>query len=215
MNETFRAEENQRYQETYRSKEYNRSEETFGSSELFRSAEYRGKDAGSGEPSAKRSSEKSSAKALRRRRGVMTGGILSATGAVAGAAVIAVAITVMAALNVTAVFSDVTSHSVLVNFLIENTAEVPLTACLQNEGKQYQLELDSNETVCQAYFDFLVPDTEYLLTVKDGKAAKSQIVTGGFAGNGVVVTSGLEPGDVVIVEGAHKVSTGMPVKILE
>ena len=169
MNETFRAEENQRYQETYRSKEYNRSEETFGSSELFRSAEYRGKDAGSGEPSAKRSSEKSAAKALRRRRGVMTGGILSATGAVAGAAVIAVAITVMAALNVTAVFSDVTSHSVLVNFLIENTAEVPLTACLQNEGKQYQLELDSNETVCQAYFDFLVPDTEYLLTVKDGK----------------------------------------------
>ena len=58
-------------------------------------------------------------------------------------------------------------------------------------------------------------DGKYVWTVKDGKAAKSQIVTGGFAGNGVVVTSGLEPGDVVIVEGAHKVSTGMPVKILE
>lgn len=58
-------------------------------------------------------------------------------------------------------------------------------------------------------------DGKYVWTVKDGKATKSQIVTGGFAGNGVVVTSGLEPGDVVIVEGAHKVSTGMPVKILE
>ena len=58
-------------------------------------------------------------------------------------------------------------------------------------------------------------DGKYVWTVKDGKAAKSPIVTGGFAGNGVVVTSGLEPGDVVIVEGAHKVSTGMPVKILE
>ena len=169
MQETFRAEENQRYDETYHSREYNRSEETFGSSEIFRSAEYREKDAGGEEPSAKRSAAKSAAKVARRRREIMTGGILSATGAVAGAAVIAVAITVMAALNVTAVFSDVTSYSVCVNFLIENTARVPLTACLQNEGKQYLLELDSDETVCRAYFDFLVPDTEYLLTVKDGE----------------------------------------------
>ena len=79
MQETFRAEENQRYDETYRSREYNRSEETFGSSEIFRSAEYRENDAGGEEPSAKRSAAKSAAKVARRRREIMTGGILSAT----------------------------------------------------------------------------------------------------------------------------------------
>ena len=57
-------------------------------------------------------------------------------------------------------------------------------------------------------------DGKYVWTVRDGKVEKTSIVTGGFAGNGVEVVSGLEPGDILIVEGVQKVSTGMSVKII-
>lgn len=52
----------------------------------------------------------------------------------------------------------------------------------------------------------------YLWLVKDGKAVRQTVKTGGFAGKGVVITEGLEEGDLVIVEGYQKVSTGMEVK---
>lgn len=52
----------------------------------------------------------------------------------------------------------------------------------------------------------------YIWVIEDGKAAKRNIVTGGYTGSGVIVTEGLEPGDQVIIEGFQKVSTGMAVK---
>ena len=52
----------------------------------------------------------------------------------------------------------------------------------------------------------------YLWLAKDGKAIRQEVKTGGFAGKGVVITEGLKEGDLVIVEGYQKVSTGMEVK---
>ena len=60
------------------------------------------------------------------------------------------------------------------------------------------------------------PDTEghYVWIVRDGKAEKAGIRTGDFSGQGVTVLSGLGQGDLLIVEGAQKVSSGMEVKIV-
>lgn len=55
----------------------------------------------------------------------------------------------------------------------------------------------------------------YVWAVRDGRAVKVPVVTGGFSGKGVIVSEGLEDGDYVIVDGAGKVSSGMKVKIVE
>lgn len=54
-------------------------------------------------------------------------------------------------------------------------------------------------------------DGRYLWTVRDGKAHKTAVKVGGYSGNGVIITEGLEEGDLVIVEGYQKVSSGMKV----
>ena len=58
-------------------------------------------------------------------------------------------------------------------------------------------------------------DGRYVWIVRDGKAARRSIETGGFSGDGVIVESGLASGDLLIVEGAKKVSSGMTVKVVE
>ena len=58
-------------------------------------------------------------------------------------------------------------------------------------------------------------DGRYVWIVRDGKAEKRDIETGGFSGDGVIVESGLDSGDLLIVDGAKKVSSGMAVKVLE
>lgn len=58
-------------------------------------------------------------------------------------------------------------------------------------------------------------DGRYLWTVKDGAACKTPVKVGGFSGKGVMITEGLEKGDLVIVEGYQKVSSGMKVRIEE
>lgn len=52
----------------------------------------------------------------------------------------------------------------------------------------------------------------FVWTVRDGKAHKTFISTGGNAGDKVSVSAGLQPGDKVIVKGQQKVSEGMTVK---
>ena len=58
-------------------------------------------------------------------------------------------------------------------------------------------------------------DGRYVWTVRDGRAEKRSVVIGGFSGDGVTVESGLQSGDLLIVEGARKVSSGMAVKVVE
>ncbi|MGN0188055.1 MAG: efflux RND transporter periplasmic adaptor subunit, partial [Candidatus Cryptobacteroides sp.] len=56
----------------------------------------------------------------------------------------------------------------------------------------------------------------YVWTVSPaGTVKKNYVIIGGYSGDGVAVTEGLAEGDVVVVEGARKVSTGMKVKTIE
>ena len=52
----------------------------------------------------------------------------------------------------------------------------------------------------------------YLWVVSDGKVCRRDVSVGGFAGKGVLITDGLQEGDLVIVRGYQKVSTGMAVE---
>lgn len=69
--------------------------------------------------------------------------------------------------------------------------------------------------------DYIVPahivqtdrNGRYVWTVEDGTVRKTYVVTGGFAGNGVIVTDGLSDGTQVIREGFRKVSSGMKVRV--
>ncbi|MGM9749230.1 MAG: efflux RND transporter periplasmic adaptor subunit [Candidatus Cryptobacteroides sp.] len=54
----------------------------------------------------------------------------------------------------------------------------------------------------------------YVWVVREGKAQKAPVVTGGFSGGGVIVAEGLSEGDLVIVEGMRNVSSGMTVKVV-
>lgn len=58
-------------------------------------------------------------------------------------------------------------------------------------------------------------DGRFVWTVKNGKVGKTYITVGGYQNKGIEVTSGLEYGDVIIVQGAAKVSTGMSVTTVE
>lgn len=59
-------------------------------------------------------------------------------------------------------------------------------------------------------------DGKYVWTVDgEGTVAKRRITTGAYIGKGVIATSGLTEGDLLIVEGTSKVSTGMKVKIVQ
>lgn len=51
----------------------------------------------------------------------------------------------------------------------------------------------------------------FVWTLSGGKAKKTMIKVGGYAGDRILVSSGLRAGDKVIVEGQQKVSNGMKV----
>lgn len=53
----------------------------------------------------------------------------------------------------------------------------------------------------------------FVWIVQGGKAYQRYITTGDFTDNGVIVNSGLSSGDMLITEGAQKVSDGMKVKV--
>ncbi|MBO4634281.1 MAG: efflux RND transporter periplasmic adaptor subunit [Bacteroidales bacterium] len=49
---------------------------------------------------------------------------------------------------------------------------------------------------------------------KGGKVVRRDIKVGGYSGRNVIVEEGLQEGDLLIIEGARKVSTGMKVKVV-
>ena len=55
----------------------------------------------------------------------------------------------------------------------------------------------------------------FVWTVEDGRAVKKTVTTGGYIADGVTITAGLEEGDVLIVRGGDRVSTGMKVRTEE
>lgn len=81
--------------------------------------------------------------------------------------------------------------------------------------------------VCRVYMDsdnvrgIVIPadiiklDSEgkYVWTVEGGTVQKTRIVPGGYSGKGVIVSKGLSEGDILIIRGASKVSSGMKVNV--
>lgn len=79
--------------------------------------------------------------------------------------------------------------------------------------------------VCKVYLDrqeesgIVVPSSvlqtgsegRYLWIVRGGAVCRQYVLVGPFSGKGVLITSGLEDGDMVIVKGYQKVSSGMAV----
>ena len=55
-------------------------------------------------------------------------------------------------------------------------------------------------------------DGRYVWVVENGIVQKRTIIPDGYTEDGIVVSEGLRPGDLVIVEGARKVCSGMNVK---
>ena len=167
MGESFRSAENQKYSETYRSAEYNRTEETSRFSETFRSAEFRTE-----EERAVTDRKRTSPKTERVRRGFLTGGLLSAAGAVAGAAVIVAAYIAMALPVITVTAEQITSYSVSVELQIDNAEDDTLTAWLNGDEEEYARKLESGAGKQSVLFEYLDPDTDYRLEVTDdgGKA---------------------------------------------
>ena len=52
----------------------------------------------------------------------------------------------------------------------------------------------------------------FVWTATDGVVGKKYVVPDGFSGDGIVISEGLDTGDLVIVSGSSKVSTGMKVE---
>ena len=55
----------------------------------------------------------------------------------------------------------------------------------------------------------------YVWAVKDGLVQKEHISVAGYAKDGIIVSEGLQEGDMVIIEGRRKVSTGMRVNTVQ
>lgn len=56
----------------------------------------------------------------------------------------------------------------------------------------------------------------YVWCCNEGTIYKKHIETGGFSGKGIIVTEGLEAGEMLVVEGARKISAGMTgIRIIE
>lgn len=54
-------------------------------------------------------------------------------------------------------------------------------------------------------------DGRYVWTVEDGTVFKVPVKVGGYCDTGIVIATGLSPGDLVVTEGARKISSGMVV----
>lgn len=201
MRDRSETREYQKYEETYRSEErqrseeYHRAQEAFRSSEFFRSEEY------AEEAPVRAAPRRETLQRNRRRKNLLASGLFTSAGAVVGAAVIAVAVVLMAAVSVVATDVDVTSYSLWAELSVENTDNVPLIGCLNGPGAEEYYELPAGKDRCFVYFDFLLPDEEYLFEVKGdgGKVYYSQTyctlayeqklfpVEGGASGDAIVL----------------------------
>lgn len=201
MRDRSETREYQKYEETYRSEErqrseeYHRAQEAFRSSEFFRSEEY------AEEAPVRAAPRRETLQRNRRRKNLLASGLFTSAGAVVGTAVIAVAVVLMAAVSVVATDVDVTSYSLWAELSVENTDNVPLIGCLNGPGAEEYYELPAGKDRCFVYFDFLLPDEEYLFEVKGdgGKVYYSQTyrtlayeqklfpVEGGASGDAIVL----------------------------
>lgn len=56
----------------------------------------------------------------------------------------------------------------------------------------------------------------YVWCCNEGKITKTHITVGGFSGKGIIVTSGLDAGNMVVIDGSRKISSGMSgIRVIE
>lgn len=115
-----------------------------------------------------------------------------------------------ARLKTKSVVADMLSHSYRCSFVMDGDATLlPGMVC-----KLTLFRESGNGIVLRADAVKLDSEGKYVWIVDaDDSVCKRRIATGGFRGKGVIVSEGLSEGELVIVEGASKVSTGMKVKI--
>ena len=73
----------------------------------------------------------------------------------------------------------------------------------------------STHILCPASSVRTGAEGRYVWCVEQGIAVRKDIVIGGYSGRNIIVESGLREGDLLIVEGARKVSGGMRVKTVQ
>lgn len=110
------------------------------------------------------------------------------------------------------IMSNSLSHSYKCTFALEG----PVPSLMAGMVCKVYLEKDSvSGIVIPADVVKMDSEGKYVWVVEGDAAAKRRITTGPYSGNGVIVSTGLQMGDMLIVEGAAKVSGGMKVSICE
>lgn len=157
MSDRYTASETNGYPETYRSEEYN-SVITENYAPALPEVTELNSAAKSGSSSGQTKTKKTSA---------VTSGLLTTVGGVAGATVITATAVVLAALQITVLSFAVTLRSISVQFMIENAGDKVLTAYLSGDSGEYSATLEISDGNCSVSFDSLIPDTVYILEIKD------------------------------------------------
>lgn len=108
------------------------------------------------------------------------------------------------------VMSNTLSHSYKCTFALDS----PVPSLMAGMVCKVFLEKDSVSGIVIPA-DVVKVDSEgkYVWVVEDETVVKRRIATGPYSGSGVMVSNGLRIGDMLIVEGAGKVSGGMKVSI--
>lgn len=157
MPENFNSEENKFYSEEYKYSEYNQLETEQNVSEYYTA------------PDNDFSQGSSSSSIAKKTNTLVTGTLLSSSGVVAGLAVIVSAVIAMLLLNISVIASKITPCSLRVDFSIESEKELVLTAYLSKDDEIYSVPVDYSNKECSVFFDFLTPDSDYLLEIKDAE----------------------------------------------
>lgn len=102
------------------------------------------------------------------------------------------------------------SHSYDCTIRQEETIEGLKPGMIVKVHRQHALSQSSIAVPAGAVFTGA--DGRYVWTVEDGVVCKRRIVPDGYSDSGITVSEGIGEGDLIIVEGARKVCTGMKVR---
>ncbi len=161
MSEKFNSQEYQRYLETHQNYEYNHINQDDSYAELFKSYEFNSNN------DEKISTIKNEKKNVQ--KNLIISNAFSIVYAAATIIVTVTTITLIAVKEIVihVLSSDITSYSLQVDFQIENIESHILTAELTNGIKVYDFTIENSTSNVEVYFDHLVPDMNYTLSISD------------------------------------------------
>ena len=108
------------------------------------------------------------------------------------------------------VTANIINHAYSVRALVQNSDHVLLPGMVADVNI-YSLGTERQLVVPQQAV--LVSGKEkFVWTIRDGKASRCNVTTGGFTDQGIVITGGLKEGETVITEGQPKVCEGLEVE---